>query len=113
MPLYTACPCRNSKDAVPFMAQMMRVFVVTPVNYTLNLSESDNKNFYSSSPPPSARRNASPSLSNRLTNQQNTVKISIQLNPRVQPNPSSPIFFPSIQTPINLTENSIWVLRLP
>ena len=28
MPLYTACPCRNTKETTPYMAQMMRVFIV-------------------------------------------------------------------------------------
>ena len=108
MPLYTACPCRNSKDSVPYMAQMMRVFIVTPVSYNVNLTESKNTYSSSSSASPS-RRTASPNLNSK----QNSVKISIQINPQVQPNPSSPIFFPNCSLPIHLTENSIWVLRLP
>lgn len=103
MPLYTACPCRKE---TPYMAQMMRVFIVTPASYVVNLSDSDAKYSTSASPPPSSRRNISPI-------QQNNVKISIQINPRVQPSPTSPIFYPSCTLPINLAENSIWVLRLP
>lgn len=99
MPLYTACPCRKE---TPYMAQMMRVFIVTPVSYSINLADLDTKNV---SPPP--RRNKSPS------DQRTTVRISIQINPRVQPGPSSPAYFPSSELPINLSENSIWVLRLP
>jgi protein SMG8 len=61
------------------MAQMMRVFIVTP---------SLSKNFDST--------------------------IHIVLQPRVQPNPPPcPIFRPSLDGQIKLTDNTMWVLRLP
>ena len=85
MPLYTACPCRNSKDLPPFMAQLMRVFIAIPS--LANLSQQADQ--------------TSPS-------------VHILLQPKVQPNPSPcPIFRPSYEGPIKLTDNSIWVLRLP
>jgi hypothetical protein len=96
MPLYTACPCRNSKDSTPYMAQMMRVFVVTPssvINSSVDSSGSSTK-------------------SSIINNSK--LKFHILLRPRVQPNPQPcPIFWPSHQGPIELTENSIWILRLP
>lgn len=85
MPLYSACPCRNSKDSTPYMAQLMRVFVVTPPGNIQCDSTSSN-----------------------------TSNLRICIRPRVQPNPSPcPIFWPSQQDTIVLADNSIWVLRLP
>lgn len=88
MPLYTACPCRNSKDSTPYMAQLMRIFVVTPSG---NIQSDED--FLDSSG-------------------QKQLRISIR--PRVQPNPTPcPFFSPSLSEPITLGDNSIWVLRLP
>jgi len=84
MPLYTACPCRNSKDMPPFMAQLMRVFIAIP-----NISQQNDQ-------------------------QLSTPSVHILLQPKVQPNPTPcPIFRPSYEGSIKLTDNSIWVLRLP
>ncbi len=91
MPLYTACPCRNTKETTPYMAQMMRVFVVTPPNLCKASDESNIKK-----------------------QTQESFKFSICLKPRIQPNPSPcPVFFPSNSNPIFLNENSFMVLRLP
>lgn len=115
MPLYTACPCRNSKDTTPYMAQMMRVYIVTPSS-PVNQSESNidyKGSLLSSSPTSSLGRN----FTGQNTKQQQPIKTShlqISLKPRVQPNPAPcPVFWPSDQNSIDLTENSIWVLRLP
>ena len=83
MPLYTACPCRNTKETTPYMAQMMRVFVVTPPNPSKTNDE----------------------INKRQT--QESFKLSIYLKPRIQPNPSPcPVFYPSNSSPIFLNENS-------
>ncbi len=85
MPLYTACPCRNSKDLAPFMAQLMRVFIAIPPLSTVNQQ-----------------------------NEAISPSVHIHLQPKVQPNPSPcPIFRPSYERQITLTDNSIWILRLP
>lgn len=120
MPLYTACPCRNSKDTTPYMAQMMRVYIVTPSS-TVNQSESNidyKGSLLSSSPTSSLGRNfTSQNAKQQQQQQQQPAKAShlqIGLKPRVQPNPMPcPIFWPSDQSSIDLIENSIWVLRLP
>jgi hypothetical protein len=97
MPLYTACPCR--KDSTPYMAQMMRVFVVTPSS-TIN-TPSDSSTSSTKSP-------------HSMIIGSSKWKFQILLKPRVQPNPQPcPIFWPSHQGPIELAENSIWILRLP
>ena len=96
MPLYTACPCR-SKEA-PYMAQCMRIYVVTPPDSLLAKAAetvSSKRNISSSDQPISSNS-----------------KLSICIKPRVQPNPNSPIFWP-VSEPIQLNENCIWVLRLP
>lgn len=38
MPLYTACPCRIGKEIAPYMAQLMRIFIVTPSSSTSDIS---------------------------------------------------------------------------
>jgi hypothetical protein len=89
MPLYTACPCRNSKESVPFMAQMMRVYIIVP---PLTLKDCS------------------------IDHQKIEKKLKVQIKPCVQPNPQPcPIFQPSTinQMPIELKENNIWILRLP
>lgn len=92
MPLYSACPCRNSKDSTPYMAQMMRIFIVVPTE-TISHNENDR----------------SISIDN-----QKCQKLIIGIKPRVQPNPQPcPIFRPSNDEIIMLPENNIWVLRLP
>ncbi len=109
MPLYTACPCRNSKDTTPYMAQMMRIYIVTPVSQ-IQQSEASNIDYKSSllstSPGSQPMKMTSGTAINRL---------HILLRPRVQPNPTPcPIFWPSNnKKSICLAENSIWVLRLP
>ncbi|CAF0716244.1 unnamed protein product [Brachionus calyciflorus] len=85
MPLYTACPCRNAKESPPYMAQAMRLFVVTPPGNVIEKTE-DKK----------------------------MTKINIELKIHVQPNPQPcPIFWPTFEDTIVLEDNSIWVLRLP
>jgi protein SMG8 len=114
MPLYTACPCRNSKDTTPYMAQMMRVYIVTPSS-AVNQIESniDYKGSLLSSSPPSATRSFAATTQAKQPTK--TSHLQIGLKPRVQPNPvPCPVFWPSpSQNSIYLTENSIWVLRLP
>ena len=103
MPLYTSCPCRNSKDSTPYMAQMMRIFIVTPAA-TVNLSE----------PHPESKSHIVSTSPTRLKLRKNAISLNIGLKPKVQPNPyPCPIFWPSHQGPIILTENNIWILRLP
>ena len=95
MPLYTACPCR-SKESTPYMAQMMRVFVVTPPTHLIKKSIDSNPN----------------ALSRNRANEK--AKLSFFLKPRVQPNPlPCPIFWPNNSNEIVLNDNSIYVLRLP
>ncbi len=113
MPLYTACPCRLSgnKDATPYMAQMMRVYVVTPASIIKTDETSiDYKSSLISCSPPSNR-----TLSQQLNENNSNSILQIALRPRVQPNPlPCPTFWPSHnQSAIYLAENSIWVLRLP
>ena len=99
MPLYTACPCRVKES--PYMAQCMRVYIVTPPDSLLTkASESI-----------TSKINASPSLTSSDSSY-NQTKLNIFLKPRVQPNPQAPIFWPCLN-PILLKSNSIWVLRLP
>ena len=90
MPLYTACPCR--KESTPYMAQMMRIFIATPpanLKKPMPASKADNEIKF-------------------------ITKIKICIAPRVQPNPlPCPLFWPSQPGPIRLTDNSVWVLRLP
>ena len=113
MPLYTACPCRNSKDTTPYMAQMMRVFIVTPYS-TIHQAETsiDYKGSLLSSSPTQTKNLA---MNPPTSSKSNRSQLQIVLKPRVQPNPTPcPIFWPSNnQNPIYLAENSIWVLRLP
>ena len=67
------------------MAQLMRVFVVTPPG---NVRSDD--------------------LST------NGIFLTISIRPRVQPNPAPcPVFWPSQNDPIVLADDSVWVLRLP
>ena len=95
MPLYTACPCR-SKESTPYMAQMMRVFIVTPPTHLINKSIESNPN----------------ALNKNRTKEK--AKLSFCLKPRVQPNPlPCPIFWPSNSNEIVLNNNAIYVLRLP
>lgn len=117
MPLYTACPCRNSKDATPYMAQMMRVFIVTPSSTTIHQTETniDYKGSLMSCSPPTTVRNLSPGLNIQRKQNLKGSQLQIALKPKVQPNPTPcPVFWPSHnQAPIYLADNSIWVLRLP
>jgi hypothetical protein len=109
MPLYTACPCRNSKDTTPYMAQMMRVYIVTPASQ-IQQSEATIIDYKSSllSTSPSSQ-------AVKVTSGGGISRLQIVLRPRVQPNPAPcPVFWPSNnKAPINLADNSIWVLRLP
>jgi len=100
MPLYTACPCRVKES--PYMAQCMRVYIVTPSDNLLNKSSESS----------SSKRNVSPSFLSSESVTSNQVKLNFFLKPRVQPNPQAPIFWPC-ENPILLKSNSIWVLRLP
>ncbi|RNA03061.1 SMG8 [Brachionus plicatilis] len=85
MPLYTACPCRNTKESPSYMAQAMRVFIVTP-----------------------------PGLVAEKGDDKKTTTVNICIKPQVQPNPQPcPVFWPSFEDSIVLEDNSIWVLRLP
>lgn len=85
MPLYTACPCRNTKESPSYMAQAMRVFIVTPPGQVIE--KGDDKK---------------------------TTKVNISIKPQVQPNPQPcPVFWPSFEDSIVLEDDKIWVLRLP
>uniref|UniRef100_A0A224YEU9 Nonsense-mediated mRNA decay factor SMG8 n=1 Tax=Rhipicephalus zambeziensis TaxID=60191 RepID=A0A224YEU9_9ACAR len=39
--------------------------------------------------------------------------VHVTLNPRVQPGPSAPVFFPGNKEPVKLSQSAYWVLRLP
>lgn len=85
MPLYTACPCRNVKDSPPYMAQAMRLFIVTP-----------------------------PGTVTEKTDDKKITKIRISIRPQVQPNPQPcPLFWPTFENSIILDDNNFWVLRFP
>ena len=106
MPLYTACPCRLKES--PYMAQCMRIYVVTPPDSFLSSKASSESSSSASSINNSSKRNISPNLLNKSVE----TKLNIYLKPRVQPNPQTPLFWPCPE-PILLKGNNIWVLRLP
>ena len=124
MPLYTACPCRNTKESTPYMAQMMRIYVVTPPAYHFYATKASSDDSLAAA---NQRANVSPSSTSKLQQlQQNSStstaaqssnappRLKVLLRPWVQPNsPPCPIFFPSNNGPITLASNSIMVLRLP
>lgn len=85
MPLYTACPCRNTKESPSYMAQAMRAFIVTP-----------------------------PGQVTEKIDEKKSTMVNISIKPQVQPNPQPcPIFWPSFDDSIVLDDDNIWVLRLP